>query len=576
MKKLTPEQASRALALLMELQVHRFFYKASGFTEAELERPLIAIANTSQDAGVGHMHLKQVAEAVKAGVYLNGGTPIEFNTIGPCGGYCQKRGIDDFTMLYDLPQRDAIADSVEVQVRNYGADGLVCIGTCDKSIPGLWLAAARLNLPTIFVTGGPAYPGEFRGKPTVFPTDVILRCVNEVLAETISDEEFQKTIADMEGKWLSSCGACPELTTANTVQMATEVMGLCLPGTSTIPGPDIERLRKAKEAGSRIVNLVREGVKFSAFVTEASVCDAIRVIMATSAGTNGLLHLLSLAKTLSLGVTIDTFAAISEQTPYFCPIRPSGPYTMVDLHRAGGPFAILKRLADRITTNRPTVAGKSVSEVLEGASVLNEEVIRPLEKSLAPHGGIVVLRGNLAPRGSLCRYTVAGDEKQSFRGPCKCYDTQQAAILGILTGQINPGDVIVVRYEGPRGGPGFSENFQVVLLLEALGISNVAVVTDSRFSGATVGALYVGYIAPEAYIGGPLAAIIDGDTVSISVPERTITLEVSDDEIRKRLESHTPPPPRVTTGILVDWRLLATQFDEGAMVRRHLEPNEGA
>ena len=570
MKKLTPEQASRALGLMMGLQPHRFFYKASGFTDAELDRPLIAIANTAQDAGVGHMHLRQVAEAVKAGVYLAGGTPIEFNTIGPCGGYCQTRGLDDVTMLYDLPQRDVIADSVEVQMRNYGAAGLVCIGTCDKSIPGLWLAAARLDMPTIFVTGGPAYPGEFRGEPTVFPTDVMLRCVNEVLSGSMDEEEFNETMAEMEGKWLTSCGACPELTTANTVQMATEVMGLCLPGTSTIPGPDIERLRMAKEAGATIMKLVGEGSTFSDYVTERSIADAARLIMATSAGTNGVLHLLTLAKTLSLDITIDTFAEISDETPYYCPIRPSGPHTMIDLHRAGGPFAVLKRLKDRVALDRPTVAGKSVGEILDGTKIADEDVIRPLDRCLAPHGGIVVLRGNIAPRGSLSRFTVAGDEKQEFRGACKCYDTQQAAILGILSGEIEPGTVIVVRYEGPRGGPGFSENFQVVLILEALGMSDVAVVTDSRFSGATVGALYVGYITPEAQVGGLLAAVRNGDRISISIPKREINLEVSDEEIRRRMDAWEPPPPRITTGVLVDWHLLATQFDEGAMVKRTL------
>ncbi|GAB4353495.1 MAG: dihydroxy-acid dehydratase [Candidatus Abyssubacteria bacterium] len=570
MQKLTPEQASRALGLMMGLQAHRFFYKASGFTDSELGRPLIAIANTMQEAGVGHMHLKQVAEAVKAGVYLGGGTPIEFNTIGPCGGYCRSRGLDDLTMLYDLPQRDAIADSVEVQMRNYGADGLVCIGTCDKSIPGLWLGAARLNLPTIFVTGGPAYPGEYGGEPTVFPADVILRCVNEVLAGVMTEDEFTRTMSKMEGKWLTSCGACPELTTANTVQMATEVMGLCLPGSSTIPGPDMERIRMAKTAGETIVNLVRQGTTFSEIVTEHSIADAARIIMATSAGTNGILHLLSLAKTLALDVTLDTFARISEETPYLCPIRPSGPYTMIDLHRAGGPFAVLKRLQDRVAQDRPTVAGESVGQILDRTEVLNDQVIRPLENCLSPHGGIVVLRGNLAPRGSLSRYTVMGDERQTFRGRCRCYDTQQAAILGVLAGEIKSGDVIVIRYEGPRGGPGFSDNFQVVLLLETLGINDVAVVTDSRFSGATTGALYVGYVTPEAQVGGPLAAVRDGDTISISIPDREVRLEVNDEEIEKRLAEWRPPPPRVTSGILVDWRLLATQFDEGAMVRRTL------
>ena len=270
------------------------------------------------------------------------------------------------------------------------------------------------------------------------------------------------------------------------------------------------------------MELVREGSKFSDYVTESSIADAARLIMATSAGTNGILHLLSLARTLSLDTTIDTFAEISAQTPYYCPVRPSGPYTMIDLHRAGGPFAVLKRLRDRVAEDRPTVAGKIVREILENTTIADEDVIRPLDKSLASHGGIVVLRGNLAPRGALSRYTVVGDERQTFRGPCKCYDTQQAAILGILSGEVESGSVMVVRYEGPRGAPGFSDNFQVVLLLEAMGIRDVAVVTDSRFSGATVGALYVGYITPEAQVGGPLAAVRDGDTVSISIPAREV------------------------------------------------------
>jgi dihydroxy-acid dehydratase len=243
---------------------------------------------------------------------------------------------------------------------------------------------------------------------------------------------------------------------------------------------------------------------------------------------------------------------------------------MIDLHRAGGPFAVLKRLHDRVERNRPTVAGRTVGQVLDETEVLDEDVIRPLGKSLSPHGGIVVLRGNLAPRGSLSRYTVTGDERQTFRGTCRCYDTQQAAILGVLAGEVKAGEVVVVRYEGPRGGPGFSDNFQVVLLLETLGISDVAVVTDSRFSGATTGALYVGYVTPEAQVGGPLAAVRDGDTISISIPDREVQLELDDEEIERRLAQWKPPSPRVTSGILVDWHLLATQFDEGAMVRRTL------
>jgi dihydroxy-acid dehydratase len=529
-EKLTPAQIAKSVEVLGEVRADRFFWKASGYTDTELERPAIAIANSPQDVGLGHMHLKQLGEAVKHGVLLAGAVPIEFSTIAPCAGHCRDVGADDDVLLYDLPQRDAIADSVEIQLRNYNASGLVCIGTCDKIVPGHWLGAARLDLPTIFLPGGPARPGSFRGEATAFPTDVALRVVNEYLADRISAEEMRAQIREMEGKWVTGCGACPELTTANTVQMATEVMGLCLPGASTTPGNDMEKFRQAKETGYRIVELVRQNLRFSDLVTRGSIEDAVRMVMALSAGTNGLLHLLSLAKWMDLEIDIDTFDRLSDDTPYYCPVRPSGPFTVVDLHEAGGPIAILKRIRDKLHLDRPTVSGAPFGELIDHSEVQREEVILPVEKAIYPSGGIRVLRGNLAPDGSLCRYTITGGQDQIFRGPARVFSSPRDALLAIFRGAVGSGDVVVIRYQGPRGGPGFSENFRVPLILGTLGLSDVAVVTDSRFSGATEGALCVG----------------------------------------ARLGKWSPPRPGITSGVLVDWHLTATQFPDGAMLQRRL------
>lgn len=571
MEKLTKEQILKSLELFSQVKTHRFFYKASGFTDEELSRPLIVIANSMQDAGIGHVHLKALADAVKAGIYLAGGTPVEFNTIGPCGGYCKDGSLDPTLLLYDLPQRDAIADSVEIQVKNLGADGVVMMGTCDKSVPGLWLAGARLNLPTIFYTGGPAEPGIFEGKPTTFPTDVILEGVNRTLAGKMDEAEFRTTMYDMEDKWVTSCGACPELTTANTVQMATEVMGLTLPGIATVSGGNLmRRVRLAKQTGYAIVELVKQGRRFKEFVTAPAVKDALRLIMAVSGSTNGILHLLALASTLSLDVSLGTVSELSDMTPYIVPLRPSGPFTMKDLHNAGGPLAVLKRFEKDVAVDRPTVTGETIGDRLAKTAVRNERVILPAQQAISPFGGIVVMRGNLAPNGALARYTIVKKENRFFTGTARCFDEEQLGLFAILNGEIKSGDVIVLRYQGPRGGPGFAENFRTVLILGSLGLHDVAVITDSRFSGATTGALYVGYISPEAQIGGPIAAVRDGDRITIDVEKRVVSVDLTDAEIGRRLSAWKPPDAKIKEGVLVQWYLSAGQFETGAMLPRRL------
>ncbi|MCL4467825.1 MAG: dihydroxy-acid dehydratase [Deltaproteobacteria bacterium] len=571
MDKLTKEQILKSLDLFSQVKTHRFFYKVSGFTDEELERPLIVIANSMQDAGIGHIHLKALADAVKSGIYLAGGTPVEFNTIGPCGGYCKDGSLDPTLLLYDLPQRDAIADSVEIQIKNLGADGVVMMGTCDKSVPGLWLAGARLNLPTIFYTGGPAEPGMFEGRQITFPTDIILEGVNRTLSGRMSEEEFKKTMYTMEDKWVTSCGACPELTTANTVQMVTEVMGLTLPGMSTTSGGNLmQRIRLAKQTGYAIVNLVKQGKRFKDFATASAIKDALRLIMAVSASTNGVLHLLALAYTMSLDINLRTVSEISDTTPYIAPVRPSGPFTIKDLHNAGGPMAVLKRIEKDVDVSRPTVTGESIGDRLQKTRIYGDRVVLPAGESLSPFGGIVVMRGNLAPNGALTRYTIVKKENRHFAGTAKCFDEEQFAIFAILSGEIHSGDVVVLRYQGPRGGPGFAENFRTVLILGSLGLHDVAVITDSRFSGATTGALYVGYISPEAQVGGPLAIVKDGDRITIDIDKRDVSVELSDAEIKQRLSAWKPPEAKVKEGVLVQWYLSAEQFETGAMLPRRL------
>jgi dihydroxy-acid dehydratase len=570
-KKLTPEEIGKALGILTKMEAHRFFWKASGYIDKDLQKPVIVIANSMQDAGVGHVHLKELARHVKESVYAAGGTPIEFNTIAPCAGYTRTSSTDDINLLYDLPQRDVIADSIEIQMMNYGADGLVCIGTCDKIVPGMWLGAARMNLPTIFLLGGPATPGKWMGEETVFPTNVMVKGLNMVLSGEMTEDEFFSELHRMESCWICGFGACPELTTANTTMISTEAMGLCLPSVSTTPGNVTAKIHQARETGHAIMKLVNDGITFDKIVTRDAISDAARCVMAVSGSTNGILHLLTLAVSMDIDFTLDDFERVGNETPYIAPLRPSGPYSMVDFHEAGGVMGLMKSLGGLMDVERPTVTTEKMVELVNKAEILDEKVIRPIDDPVLPTGGIAVMKGNLAPKGALVRHTVAGSAGGEFTGPAVCFDTQFDAIMGILGGKVKSGDVMVIRYQGPRGGPGFSENFKVVLILDALGLNDVAVIADSRFSGATEGALYAGYISPEAYVGGPIAAVRDNDKVTISVKGRRIDVDLKDEEIEKRMANFSPPEPRIKSGVLVDWNLTATQFHEGAMLKRKLK-----
>ena len=391
-----------------------------------------------------------------------------------------------------------------------------------------------------------------------------------VLSGELNEEEFFKEVHKMESCWITGCGACPELTTANTTMIATEAMGLCLPEVSTTPGNDMEKIRQSRETGHAIMDMVRSKLKLKKIITKESISNAFRCIMAVSGSTNGILHLLSLAKSLNIDFNVDDIQRVSDTTPYICPLRPSGPYSMVDFHRAGGVMGLMLRLKDSMNLNCPTVASVNLKEFVKNVEIKDSNIIRPVDDPIYPTGGIVVLKGNLAPNGSLLRHTIVGSELAEFTGPAKCFDTQLNALMGILQGKIQSGDVMVIRYQGPRGGPGFSENFKIVLLLDALGLNDVAVVADGRFSGATEGALYVGYVSPEAYVGGPLAAVKDGDKITISLKNKRVDINLSESELNERLKNFKPPKPRVKEGVLVAWNENATQFHEGAMLKRKL------
>jgi dihydroxy-acid dehydratase len=548
--------------------VPRFLYKACGFIDEELDRPLIAIANSWEESGPGHSHLRTLAEAVKAGVRMNGGTPVEFNVIGPCSAF----GSD---FRYDLPQRDAIADSIEIQIRGgLSCAGLVCICTCDKSVPGMWMGAARLDLPTIFVTGGSALPGKVRGETVCFPPDseTLFQHITKLGKNEITIDEFNEFFTDLENNWLLSCGACPMLSTAETTQILTEALGLALPFSSMAFGS--EKIRFAKYSGMQIMDLVKQKLKFSKIVNQLSIQNAIRVLNALGGGTNAVVHLLALAYNLNLPLNLSLFDQSSKETPYLCAIEPNGPYSTIDFHNSGGCPQLMRELKGFLNLDAITVTGKTLGANLETLSFkniqINREVIASAEKPFASSGAIAILHGNLAPLGAVTRVTVKRKAKlEIFEGPAKCFDSSEAALFGLFDGKVRPGDAMIVRYEGPKAAA-MSEILGVVIAVNLLGVEDIILISDGRFSGASYGMLYIGHVAPEAYIGGPLAIVHDNDTSKIDIPNRTLNVMLSPDEIQARLNAWKPPKMKRKKGVLAIWAQIAEQADKGAVLKSSL------
>ncbi len=516
----------------LERAPHRSLFKALGLTDREIERPMIGIANSANELIPGHLHLHQISEAVKAGIRMAGGTPLEFFTIGICDGIVMGHE----GMKYSLSSRELIADSVESMAMAYPFDGLVLITNCDKIVPGMLMAAARLDIPSIVISGGPMLAGEFQGRK------IDLITVFEYVGKVKVGEMTMEELREAEGCACPGIGSCAGMFTANSMNCLTEVLGMALPYNGTIPAVWAERIRLAKETGMQIMELVDRGLKPSAILTADAFANAITVDMAFGGSTNTSLHLPAIAKEAGILLTLDQFNAFSDKTPHLCSMSPGGPHHLSDLHQAGGIPALMQELSrgGLIRTGARTVTGKTVVENLAGKRVVNPEIIHPLENPYHATGGLAVLSGNLAPEGAVVKRSAVDDAMLRHTGPARVFDSEEPAMQAILEGRIQKGDVVVIRYEGPKGGPGMREMLSPTSAIVGIGRDrDVALLTDGRFSGGSRGAA-IGHISPEAAEGGPIAVVQEGDMIEIDIPEKKLNLLISEEEMKKRLSRWKP------------------------------------
>jgi dihydroxy-acid dehydratase len=532
----------------IERAPHRSLLKALGLTDKDIAKPFIGVANSFTTIVPGHIHLRNIGEAVKAGVLEAGGTPFEFNTIAVCDGLAMGHQ----GMRYSLPSRELIADSVEVMVQAHRLDGVILISNCDKITPGMLMAAARLDVPAISVTGGAMASGRFRGEK-VGVTNVF-----EGMGRVIADKMTEEELARLEGVACPGCGSCNGMFTANTMACLTEALGMSLPYCSTVLATSAEKLRIAKETGERIVELIQKNLTPSQILTRKAFENAVSVDMALGGSTNSVLHLSAIAKEAGISLPLSLFDEISRRVPHLCSMVPSGPFDMEDLNNAGGLPALLKVLSPLLRVNALTVTGCSVGENVRDAEVLNAEVIRPLSNPVHKGGGIAVLMGNLAPKGAVIKTVAVSSKMLKHTGPARVFDSEQESVAAMKKRLIQPGDVIVIRYEGPKGGPGMPEMLVPTATITGMGLSeSVALITDGRFSGATRGPC-IGHVAPEAAEGGPIAVVKNGDKITIDIENRLLKIDLTDEEIRKRLEAWKPKPPRITKGYLARYAPTAT------------------
>ena len=533
---------------------HRSLLKADGYNDEQMRRPFIGVVNSFNEVAPGHMHLQTIARAVKDGVLAAGGTPMEFNTIGVCDGIAM--GHDG--MHFSLSSRELIADTIECMVKAHCFDALVFIPNCDKIVPGMLMAALRLNLPCIFVSGGPMLSINQRDLNTVF------EAVGARKANLINDEE----LAEIEGSSCPGCGSCSGMFTANSMNCLTEVLGLGLPGNGTIPAVYAERVRLAKTAGMQVMKLLADDVRPRDIITPAAFENALTTDMALGCSTNSALHLLAIAHEADITLDLHMINAISEKTPNLCHLAPAGHHHMQDLLEAGGISAVLKELLDAgmIHGDCKTVTGKTVAENVARAVNRNPEVIRPLDNPYTKTGGLAVLFGNLAPNGAIVKRSAVKPEMLVNTGTAKCFDSEEEAIAAIYAGKIVPGDIVVIRYEGPAGGPGMREMLSPTSAIVGMKLdTTVALLTDGRFSGASCGAA-IGHISPEASAGGPIAYIKDGDKISIDIPNYSLKLLVSDEEMEERKKTMKIREPKKLTGYLKRYAKNVSSADKGAIV----------
>jgi dihydroxy-acid dehydratase len=534
----------------------RALYRSMGFGDDDFAKPLIGIVNSWSEAVPGHYHLRTLAEWVKQGVAAAGGKPVEFNTVTPCDGIAQGQGMHAI-----LPLRDVIAASVELMVQANRFDGLVMLCNCDKSVPGMLMAAARLDLPTIFVTGGPMADGQV-GERRIILSDV-KEAMGSISAGRISQDEFY----EIECQACPGPGACSFMGTANTMNCIVEALGLSLPGCATLPALSENRKELCQQSGELIVSLVHTSTTARQILSRSSLENAIRVALAVGGSTNIVLHLLALAQDAEVDLDLALFDDLSRLTPLIARFRPAAPYTVNDLHLAGGISAILHELLPLLNLAPLTVGGLTIAEIAKSGNVLDRDVIKPLAEPLAPEGGLAVLYGNLAPRGSLVKQSAVSPTMLRHKGLARVFESEEDVCDSLDEGRVNPGDILVIRNEGPRGGPGMRELSIPAAMLVGLGLSDsVAMITDGRYSGATRGPC-VGHVCPEAYLGGPIAAVQDNDIIEIDIPARKLNLCLSDEEIHRRLQTWRPKEPAVTNGFLGIYSRLALQADQGAMIR---------
>jgi dihydroxy-acid dehydratase len=547
----------------IERAPHRSLLKACGYTSTEIERPLIGIANSVNSVIPGHVHLDTLAEAVKAGIYMAGGTPVEFGVIGVCDGIAMNHE----GMKYSLASRELIADSVEIMAKAHSFDALVMIPNCDKIVPGMLMAAARLDLPTIFISGGPMLAGTNPNQPVGKKIDLIT--VFEAVGAVKSGRMDEKQLASIEEAACPTCGSCAGMFTANSMNCLTEAIGMGLPGNGTIPAVMSARVRLAKQAGIKIMDLLRKQISPSKILTPAAFANALAVDMALGCSTNTVLHLAAIAHEAGVSFDLNTINEISRRTPHLCSLSPGGLHHIQDLDRAGGIQALIKELskADLITTDCITVTGHTVAENISEAYIRDRQVIRELDKPYHEQGGLAVLYGNLAPNGSVVKQSAVRPEMLRHEGPARVFDCEDDATAAILNGRIKAGDIVIVRYEGPMGGPGMREMLTPTSAIAGMQLdSHVALLTDGRFSGGTRGAA-IGHISPESAQGGPLALVHEGDRIAIDIPGKSITLKVEDSELENRRRNFRPPAPKVTSGYLARYARMAGSADTGAVIK---------
>jgi dihydroxy-acid dehydratase len=533
---------------------NRALLRSLGVTDREMGLPFIGIANAFNTIVPGHIHLRQLAEKVREGITAAGGVPFEFGVIGICDGIAMGHE----GMRYSLPSRENIADSIELMAQAHRFDGLVCIGTCDKIVPGMLMAAARTDIPSIILTGGPMLSGFQDGKDLSLIE--IFEGVGKVAAGTMSEP----ALCELERCAMPGCGSCQGLYTANTMACMTEAMGMSLPGCAAIPAVDAAKLRIARESGEAIIPLVRKEISPRKIITKKSLRNAIRVDMALGGSTNTVLHLMALAMEAEIPLTLDDFSSLAKEIPHICYMQPSGPHSMQTLYRAGGIPAVLKRL-EKYLDDSPTVSGKKILQIAKTAQIQNEEVIRSLKNPINKEGGLKILSGTLAPDGAVVKSAAVPKEMWKHKGPARVFDGEDKAMKAILARKIREGDVVIIRYEGPRGGPGMAEMLSPTSALMGLGYKKVVLITDGRFSGGTRGPC-IGHVAPEAAIGGPIAFVKEEDLIEVDLVSRKIDLLVPVKEMEMRKKSWKPPK-KALTGVLARYARTVEQANLGAIQR---------